>query len=200
VIRVGSIPVVQYDVAPERNCAYRCNQRNPHNAAIYQAYHRCITSSLSLTRPASLSASSARPWWCPGRRYKKALERFAPDYLPTLKPRTHERHRTSFPLRQPACGWITRPIQKSPSLTIGGSWLSAWVSTPLPDRIQNHVYYEQREAGAGGPTRVTTLTGHGRGGQMFTQMGFYERRWVGYPARNGRSADLAAVDSSCCRG
>jgi hypothetical protein len=150
VIRVGSIPVVQYDVAPERNCAYRCNQRNPHNAAIYQAYHRCITSSLSLTRPASLSASSARPWWCPGRRYKKALERFAPDYLPTLKPRTHERHRTSFPLRQPACGWITRPIQKSPSLTIGGSWLSAWVSTPLPDRIQNHVYYEQREAGAGG--------------------------------------------------
>jgi integrase/recombinase XerD len=32
----------------------------------------------------------------PRRTYKEALERFSHDYLPTLKPRTQERYRTSF--------------------------------------------------------------------------------------------------------
>jgi integrase/recombinase XerD len=32
----------------------------------------------------------------PRRTYKEALERFTYDYLPTLKPRTQERYRTSF--------------------------------------------------------------------------------------------------------
>jgi len=32
----------------------------------------------------------------PRRTYKEALERFTVDYLPTLKPRTQERYRTSF--------------------------------------------------------------------------------------------------------
>ena len=32
----------------------------------------------------------------PRRTYKEALERFTNDYLPTLKPRTQERYRTSF--------------------------------------------------------------------------------------------------------
>ena len=38
------------------------------------------------------------------------------------------------------------------------------------------------------------------GGRTFTQMGFCGWRWVGYPARHGRSADLDAVDGSRCRG
>ena len=63
----------------------------------------------------------------PRRTYKEALERFTHDYLPTLKPRTQERYRTSF--RQLTGGWIIRPVQKSPSLTVAGSWLPAWVST-----------------------------------------------------------------------
>jgi hypothetical protein len=32
----------------------------------------------------------------PRRSYKEALERFTYDYLPTLKPRTQERYRTSL--------------------------------------------------------------------------------------------------------
>jgi hypothetical protein len=32
----------------------------------------------------------------PRRTYREALERFTYDYLPTLKPRTQERYRTSF--------------------------------------------------------------------------------------------------------
>lgn len=57
----------------------------------------------------------------------EALERFTHDYLPTLKPWTQERYRTSF--RQLAGGWVIQPVQKAPSLTVAGSWLSTVVST-----------------------------------------------------------------------
>ena len=38
------------------------------------------------------------------RTYKEALERFSHDYMPTLKPRTQERYRTSFRQLAPVFG------------------------------------------------------------------------------------------------
>jgi integrase/recombinase XerD len=42
----------------------------------------------------------------PRRTYREALERFAYDYLPTLKPRTQERYRTSFRQLTSTCSEI----------------------------------------------------------------------------------------------